>query len=110
MLSSHPEIKDFGNEDETNYEADEINRGSMKTFCIFIVDQKSENTKHTTKYDKQTWCRFCRKKSELREVKDVLFSIVKLSQKRKIAYRINLRLLRVFNKAFSGTSSQKVQR
>ena len=52
MLSSHPEIKDFGNEDETNYEADEINRGSMKTFCIFIVDQKSENTKHTTKYDK----------------------------------------------------------
>ena len=35
MLSSHPEIKDFGNEDETNYETDEINKENMKEFCIF---------------------------------------------------------------------------
>ena len=49
MLSIHPEVKDFDNEDETNYE---INKENMKGFCIFIADQKSENTKHTTKYEK----------------------------------------------------------
>ena len=53
MLSIHPEVKDFGNEDETNYETDEIKKENMKEFCIFITDQKSENTKRTTKYDKQ---------------------------------------------------------
>ena len=47
MLSVHPEVKDFGNEDETNYETDEINEENMKEFCVFIDDQKSENEKHT---------------------------------------------------------------
>ena len=52
MVSIHPEVQDFSDEDQTNYENDEINKGNMKKFCIFIADQKSENTKHTTKYDK----------------------------------------------------------
>ena len=64
MLSIHPEVKDFGNEDETNYETDEINKENIKEFCIFIADQKSKNTKHTTKHDKQTLCKFCREKNE----------------------------------------------
>ena len=46
MLSIHPEVQDFGDEDETNYETDEINKENMNEFCIFIADQKSENTKH----------------------------------------------------------------
>ena len=52
MLSIHPEVQDFGDEDETNYETDEINKENMNEFCIFIAEQKSENTKHATKYDK----------------------------------------------------------
>ena len=47
MLSIHPVVNDFGNEDETNYETDEINEENMKEFCIFIADQISENEKHT---------------------------------------------------------------
>ena len=64
MLSIHPEVQHFVDEDETNYETDEINKENMNEFCIFSADQKSENTKHTTKYDKQTLCKFCRKKNE----------------------------------------------
>ena len=64
MLSIHPEVKDFGSEDETNYETNEINQENLKEFCIFIVDQKSKNTKRTTKYDKQTLGKFCREKNE----------------------------------------------
>ena len=40
MLSIHPEVKDFGNEVEMNYETDEINKENIKEFCIFIADQK----------------------------------------------------------------------
>ena len=36
MLSIYPEVQDFGDEGETNYETDEINKE------IFIADQKSE--------------------------------------------------------------------
>ena len=64
MLSIHPEVQDFGDEDETNYETDEINKENMNEFCIFIADQNSENTKHTTKYDKQTFCNFFLKKNK----------------------------------------------
>ena len=53
MLSIHPEVQDFGDEDETNYEIGEVNKENMNEFCIFIADQKSENTKHKTKYYKQ---------------------------------------------------------
>ena len=42
MLSIHPEVQDFGDEDETNYETDEINKENMNEFWIFIADQKSE--------------------------------------------------------------------
>ena len=42
MLSIHPEVRDFGDEDETNYEMDEINKENMSEFWIFIADQKSE--------------------------------------------------------------------
>ena len=45
-------------------ETDEINKENMNEFCIFIADRKSENPKHKTKYDKQTLCKFCRKKDE----------------------------------------------
>ena len=38
MRSIHPEVDDFSSEDETNYEADEINEENMKEFCIFIAD------------------------------------------------------------------------
>ena len=54
MLSIHSEVQDFGNEDETN----------MNEYCIFIADQKSENTKYTTKYGRETLCKFCQKKYE----------------------------------------------
>ena len=73
MLSIHAEVQDFGDEDETYYETDEINKENIKEFWIFIADQNSENTKHKTKYDKQTLWKFCRKKNEKREAKDVLF-------------------------------------
>ena len=63
MLSIHLEVKYFGDEDETNYETDEIKKENMNEFYIFIADQNSENTKHTTKYDKQTLYKLCRKKN-----------------------------------------------
>ena len=40
MLSIHPEVQDFGDEDETNYETDEINKQNMNVFWIFIAVQK----------------------------------------------------------------------
>ena len=42
MLSIHPEVQDLGDEDETNYETDEINKENVNEFWIFIADQKSE--------------------------------------------------------------------
>ena len=73
MLSIYPKVEHFVDEDETNNETDETNKENMNEFCIFIADRKSENTKHKTKYDQQTLCKFCRKKNGKREVKDVLF-------------------------------------
>ena len=64
MLSIHPEVQDFGDEDETNHEIDEINKEYMNKYCTFIADQKPQNTKHTTKYDKQTLCKLCGNKDE----------------------------------------------
>ena len=46
MLGIYPEEQDFGDEDETNYKIDEVNKENMNEFCSFIADQKSENTKH----------------------------------------------------------------
>ena len=68
MLSFHLEVQGFGDDGETIYETDEINK-DMNEFCILIVDQKSDNTKHTTKYDKQTLSKFFRKKNKLREAR-----------------------------------------
>ena len=76
MLSIHPEVQDLGNEDKTIYETYQINKENMREFCIFIAEEKSENTKHKTKLDKQTLCKFCRKKYEYGEVKCVLLSTV----------------------------------
>ena len=73
MPSIHQEVQDFDDKNETNYKTDEVNKEYVNEFCIFIADQKSENTKYKTKYDKQTLYKFCRKKNEKREVKDVLF-------------------------------------
>ena len=42
MPSIHSEVQDFGNEDETNYETDEINKENMSEFSIFIAGQTSE--------------------------------------------------------------------
>ena len=67
MLSFRPEVQHFGDEDETNYETDEISKENMNKLCSFIAEQKSENTKHKTKY-KQTLWKFCRKKYEKGEV------------------------------------------
>ena len=47
----------------TNYVTDEINKENLNEFCIFIADQKPENTKQETKYDEQTWYNFCGKTS-----------------------------------------------
>ena len=80
LLSIHSKVQDFGDEDEKNCETDEMNK-DMNESCIFIADQKSENTKHTTRY-KQTLCKFCRKKNKRRDVKEVLFH-VKTSVKKK---------------------------
>ena len=82
-------------EDETNYETDEINKENMNEFCSFIADQKSKNTIHKTKYDKQTLCKLFRKKNEKREVKDVLFPRQNINKNEK--WRIKLQLLRIFN-------------
>ena len=57
MLTIYPEVQDFGDEDKTNYETNEIDKENMNEYCFFIADQKSENTKHTTKYNKQKFCR-----------------------------------------------------
>ena len=46
MLSVHPEVQNFGDEDETNYETDEINKEIMNEFWIFTAVQKSG--KHIT--------------------------------------------------------------
>ena len=73
MLSILPEVQDFGDEDEKNCQTNEINKEDVNEFCIFIANQESENTKHATKYDKQTLCKFCQRENEKREVKDVLF-------------------------------------
>ena len=42
MRSIHAEVQDFGDEDETNYKTDEVNKENMNEFWIFITDQKSE--------------------------------------------------------------------
>ena len=39
MLSIYPEVKDFGDEDEMNYETNEINKENMNEFCNFIADK-----------------------------------------------------------------------
>ena len=49
MLSIHPEVQHFGDEDKMNYETDEIIKENMNEFWIFIANQKSE--KYIT-YDK----------------------------------------------------------
>ena len=38
MLSNHPEVKDFGDEDEENCETDDINKENMDELCIYIAD------------------------------------------------------------------------
>ena len=83
MLSIHPEVQDFGDENETNHEIDEISKENMNKYSIFIADQKPENTKHTPKYDRQTSCKLCGKKNELREVKAVLFALFNLRKREK---------------------------
>ena len=42
MVSIRPKVQEFGDEDETNQETDDINRENMNEYCIFIADQKSE--------------------------------------------------------------------
>ena len=95
MLSIHQEVQHFVHEDETNYEMNKINKENMNELCIFIADQKSENTKHETKYDKQTLCKFYRKKNDKREVKDILFLWQNINKKEN--WHTNLQLLRIFN-------------
>ena len=64
MLSINPEVQDCGDENEKNYKTDEINKENTNEFCTFILHQKSENTKHTTKYVKQPLCKIFRKMNE----------------------------------------------
>ena len=65
LLSIHLEVQDFGDEHETNYKTNEVNKENMNS-AFLIADQKSENTKHMTKYDKQTLRKFCQKKNKWR--------------------------------------------
>ena len=53
MLTIHAEVQDFGDEDETIYKTDEINKENMNDFWIFIADQKSE--KSLTGIEPVTW-------------------------------------------------------
>ena len=64
MLNIDLEVKDFRDEDKTNYETDERKEKNMKEVCIIIAYQKSDNTKHIAKYDKQPLRTFCREKNE----------------------------------------------
>ena len=89
MLSIHPKVQRFVGEDEMNYEADEINKENKNEFWIFIADQKSENTKHTTKYDKQILCKFWSKEERVERSKRRTFSLFKTNAKKKygVAYK-----------------------
>ena len=61
MLGIHLEIQDFFDEDETNYETDKINKEIWTSSEPLML---IKNRKNKTKYDKQTLCKFCRKKNE----------------------------------------------
>ena len=41
MVSIHPEVQNFGDEGEMNYETDEIKRENTNEFCIFVAVQIS---------------------------------------------------------------------
>ena len=42
MLNIHPEVKDFGYKDQTNYETENTNKENMNNFWIFIAEIISE--------------------------------------------------------------------
>ena len=64
IYTIYPEIYDFYDEDETNYDIDEIDKENLNEFCNFTADHKPGNTKQERKYHNQTWCIFCGKKNE----------------------------------------------
>ena len=109
MLNIHLEGKDFGDKNETNYETDEINKENMKEFCIFIGDQKSKNTKHTTKYDKQTVCKFWSKEERVEGSKRRTFFHCKTSVKEKNGVAHKLSTLTYFQRSVQRHLNTMVQ-
>ena len=77
MLSIHPEVQDFVDEDETNYEKDEINKENMNEFCIFIADQKSEKCITYNKVRQKTLCKFWSKEKRVERSKIRTFFLCK---------------------------------
>ena len=74
------EVQHFVDEDEMDYDIDGINKENMKEFCIFITDQKSENT--TSK----PCASFVRRRTR-RGKRKMYFFHHKTSVKRKMAHK-----------------------
>ena len=111
MLSIHPEVKGFGDEDETNCKTDEIDKENMKKFCIFIANQKLENTRPTTKYNKQTLTNFWSKEERIEGTKIRTFSHCNtlVKEKNGVAYKPSSLTYFQVSLTFNVTSTQSVQ-
>ena len=67
----------------------------MNRLCIFITDQKSENIKHTTKYDKETFWTFWSKDKRVKGSRKRNFFRCKtfLKEKNGVEYKPSIFIL-----------------
>ena len=80
MLNIHPEVQDIGDEGETNYKTDQVNKENMNEFSIFIADQKSEKYITYNKIRQANLLQVLVERKTSREKKNTLhFSSLKLS-------------------------------
>ena len=89
MLSIHSKVKDFGDEDETNYETDEIKKENMNEFWIFIADQKSEKYKTYITIRKANLVQVLSREEQVKGSKRRTFFHVKtfVKEKNGVAYK-----------------------
>ena len=85
MLSIHRQVQDVGDEDETNYETDEINKENMNKFWIFIADQKSEKYRKYNKIQEADLVQVLSKEERIERSNICTFFLCKFSLKRKMA-------------------------
>ena len=83
MVSIHPEVQDFVDEDETNYETDEINKENMNELSTFIADQKSEKYITCNKIRQANLVQVLSKEERVERSKIRIFSSVKFCKKEK---------------------------